>query len=215
MSSRELQIRPFVRGDAPAIREICVATGRLRPSQAPEPWIFARYWTDYYIRFEPSHLLVAAQGDRVVGYLSSSYDTKGFRKCMRRRILPSLLLRSVLTGAVAHPPSRNFLVKRVSAWAEHESDPPGLLEKFPAHIHIDILKEAQGKGGGTALMERFLAQAREARVPGVHAETLAGNMQGCRFFVKAGFREYARRYPFRKLDPSQAERAVIVYARKI
>jgi ribosomal protein S18 acetylase RimI-like enzyme len=211
-----VRIRRFAREDIPAVRDICVATGRMKPSTAPAPWIFARYWTDYYTRFEPSHSLVAVGADnRVVGYLTACYDTRVFRRKMKRSVLPSLLMRSVLSGAMAHPASRNFIVKRVSAWAAPDPDPEGLLEKFPAHLHVNILKEAQGKGVGQALMERFLKEAREAGVKGVHLETLASNLPACRFFIRAGFREFARLYPFKKLDPAQAGRAVIVYARKI
>lgn len=209
-------IRPLERGDVAAVRDICVATGRPRNGQAPAPWLFARYWTDYYTRFEPAHTLVAVGSDgRVVGYLTACYDTKKFRQKMKRSVLPSLLMRAVMSGAVGHPPSRHFIVKRVSAWASPDPDPDGLLEHYPAHLHLNFLKEAQGKGGGQAMLERFLAQAREAGVTGVHAETLAGNLPACRFFIRAGFREIARLYPFKKLDPSQADRAVIVYARAI
>jgi GNAT superfamily N-acetyltransferase len=211
-----LRIRKLQREDIPAVRDICVATGRLRPSQAPAPWMFARYWTDYYTRFEPAHSLVAVDADgRVVGYLMGCYDTRDFRRRMRRTVLPSILMRAVLSGTVAHPPSRNFLVKRLGVWAAPEPDPDGLLEKYPAHLHINLVKEAQQKGTGQALMERFLAEARDHGVKGVHLETLAGNISACRFFVRAGFREFARLYPFKKIDPSQADRAVIVYALKL
>ena len=211
-----LRIRRLKRDDIPAVRDICVATGRQKPAQAPAPWLFARYWTDYYTRFEPAHALVAVGADgRVVGYLTGCYDTRRFRQRMKRSVLPSLLMRAVLSGAIGHPPSRSFIVKRISAWAAPEPDPEGLLDRYPAHIHLNFLKEAQGKGGGQAMLERFFAEAREAGVKGVHAETLAGNLAACRFFIRAGFKEFARLYPFKKLDPSQADRAVIVYVRKV
>jgi ribosomal protein S18 acetylase RimI-like enzyme len=211
-----LKVRHMTRADIPAVRDICVATGRLRPSQAPAPWIFARYWTDYYTRFEAGHNLVAVGADnRVLGYLTASYDTKVYRRRMKRSVLPSILMRAVVSGAIAHPPSRNFLVKRLSLWAAPEPDPDGLLEKYPAHIHVNLLKEAQGMGGGQAMIERFFKDAKEAGVKGVHLETLASNLQACRFFIRAGFREFARAYPFKRLDPTQAGRAVIIYARKI
>jgi GNAT superfamily N-acetyltransferase len=211
-----VRVRKFRRGDMPAVRDICVATARMKSSQAPAPWLFARYWTDYYTRFEPSHALVAVGTDgRVVGYLLGCHDTREYRQRMKRTVLPSLLMRAVVTGAISHPASRTFIVKRLGAWAAPEPDRPGLLIKFPAHIHINMLPEVQGKGGGQALMERFFAEAREAGVKGVHLETMASNIQASRFFIRAGFREFARLYPFKTIDPAQADRAVIVYARKV
>jgi len=212
----DIRVRRLERADIPAVRDICVATAKLKPAQAPAPWMFARYWTDYYTRFERGHALVAVGAEgRVVGYLLACHDTKRFRQRMKTAILPSILMRAVISGAVAQTPSRTFLVRRLGVWAAPEPDPAGLLTKFPAHLHINLLKEAQGKGGGQALLARFLAEAGEAGVKGVHLETLASNMPACRFFIRAGFQEYARLYPFKKLDPAQADRAVIIYARKV
>ena len=211
-----LRIRKMERADVSAVRDICVATAKMKPSQAPAPWMFARYWTDYYTRFERPHALVAVGAEgRVVGYLLACHDTRQFRQRMKASVIPSILMRAVVSGSIAHAASRNFIVKRLGAWAAPDADPPGLLTKFPAHIHVNFLKEAQGQGGGRAMLERFFAEAGKAGVKGVHLETLASNLQACRFFIRAGFQEFTRLYPFKKLDPAQADRAVIVYVRKV
>lgn len=66
-------------------------------------------------------------------------------------------------------------------------DRPNLLFRYPAHLHIDILPQYQGKGHGTRLMGCFLNSLIEKAVPGVHLSMAASNTGARRFYERLGF----------------------------
>jgi GNAT superfamily N-acetyltransferase len=72
----------------------------------------------------------------------------------------------------------------------HEEDLPGLMEKWPAHLHIDILDSFQGRGYGRLLVERFLGVLMEKKVPGVHLGMAGSNEGARRFYDNIGFRRF-------------------------
>ena len=60
-------------------------------------------------------------------------------------------------------------------------------KKYPAHLHIDLLPEAQGQGGGTALMNALKAHLREKNVRGVFLCVGKDNKKALRFYKKQDF----------------------------
>lgn len=60
-------------------------------------------------------------------------------------------------------------------------------EKYPAHLHIDILEEYTGGGNGTALMNTLLDALRGRDVPGVMLQVSAQNKRAIAFYRKTGF----------------------------
>jgi GNAT superfamily N-acetyltransferase len=67
--------------------------------------------------------------------------------------------------------------------------PPAPFEdpRWPAHLHIDLLRGARGRGVGAALMRRWLDSLRRRGVPGCHLETMAENTGAVAFFRAMGF----------------------------
>ncbi|MBV9080032.1 MAG: GNAT family N-acetyltransferase [Elusimicrobia bacterium] len=208
-------VRPYQKADEPAVRRICVDTARLGATR-PAEWLFSSYWTMYYTRFELESAWVAADaGGELAGYLTGCLDTLRYRRVMKRAVLPWLAIKCTLLGTWALPASRLFLLNRIAAWSRPEEDPEGLLEKFPAHLHVNLLSPARRQGIGGALIGSFVECATRAGVPGIHLETLEENREACRFFERQGFTLFARKFPFRKIDPALADRAVAVYARPL
>lgn len=64
---------------------------------------------------------------------------------------------------------------------------PDLLEKYPAHLHVDILPEFQNKGHGKKLIDTFLHNIQELEAGGVHLGMLASNENARRFYERLGF----------------------------
>jgi len=60
---------------------------------------------------------------------------------------------------------------------------------YPAHLHIDLLPDHQGRGHGRALMEAFLAAVAAAGAPGVHLAMLTINVRARDFYDRLGFHE--------------------------
>ncbi|MGA1835794.1 N-acetyltransferase [Herbiconiux sp. 11R-BC] len=62
----------------------------------------------------------------------------------------------------------------------------------PAHLHVDLLPEAQGQGGGRMLMDALLARLTAAGIPGVHLVVDPRNTGALAFYPRLGFTELAR-----------------------
>lgn len=60
---------------------------------------------------------------------------------------------------------------------------------YPAHLHIDLLPEWQGRGYGRALMRAFLRALREGGVPAVHLCMSTANTAARAFYDRLGFQE--------------------------
>ena len=61
--------------------------------------------------------------------------------------------------------------------------------KYPAHLHIDLLDEYQGKGYGSQLMDTLLNKLREINIPGVMLIVDKDNKGAQRFYKRAGFKK--------------------------
>ena len=63
------------------------------------------------------------------------------------------------------------------------------VKNYPAHLHIDILPLAQGKGYGRKLMETYLNQLRSQNIQGVHLIVSKNNQNAVGFYQQVGFQE--------------------------
>ncbi len=58
--------------------------------------------------------------------------------------------------------------------------------QYPAHLHINLAPEARGRRVGSRLIEAFMADARVARLPGVHLVT-GRDSRNRSFYARLGF----------------------------
>ena len=58
---------------------------------------------------------------------------------------------------------------------------------WPAHLHIDLLPRAQGRGWGRRMLEQQMAALRATGAPGVHLCVAPGNTRAQVFYRKLGF----------------------------
>ena len=63
------------------------------------------------------------------------------------------------------------------------------LAAYPAHLHIDLLPDWQGRGFGRGLMAALIDGLRAAGVPALHLEMLTSNTNARRFYDRLGFTE--------------------------
>ena len=70
-------------------------------------------------------------------------------------------------------------------------DFPELLQRYPGHLHIDLLPAYQRKGYGRELMNRFCEKVRQAGSNGVHLIMAGDNVGAERFYGRVGFRRFA------------------------
>jgi GNAT superfamily N-acetyltransferase len=62
-----------------------------------------------------------------------------------------------------------------------------VLATYPAHLHIDILPEFQGKGYGKELIGALLEKVKAEGAQGVHLDMVKSNVGARRFYGRLGF----------------------------
>lgn len=175
-------LRPFRPGDETAIAEVCVrtaddgadATGLL-DDDALWPAVFALP----YVARHPDLAFVAEVDGRVVGYVVGTDDTAAFEEWFRREWWPAAGARWARPGAGRQAEVLAYADARGAA-GEHAGE-------HPAHLHIDLLPEAQGRGLGRLLIETFAEALRARGVPGVHLVASAANEGAVAFYPRVGF----------------------------
>jgi ribosomal protein S18 acetylase RimI-like enzyme len=143
-----------------------------------------------YLRREPelAHVVEARGG--VVGYVLGTADTPGFARWYREVWLPALAQRYSVAAdvdreALLSPGERLML-------SLHRTPERMLLPELahlPAHLHIDLLPEFQGRGWGRRLIAAFLAGLTERGVDGVHLGMVTTNTRARAFYDRLGFVE--------------------------
>ncbi len=65
-----------------------------------------------------------------------------------------------------------------------------LTRRYPAHLHVNLEPQFRGRGLGSRLVERFIADAAAAGAPGAHVTTSRG-ARNIAFYERNGFSEQA------------------------
>jgi ribosomal protein S18 acetylase RimI-like enzyme len=165
------------------VGEICIATAR---RTYPDPELLPAVFAYPYVDLEPELAFVLDEGGTAVGYVLGAADTSRFAHRFRTEWLPVVAVRfpdpplprthAELLAAHLHRPER-MVRPELAGW--------------PAHLHIDLLPDAQGGGHGRALMTVFLQALAAAGVPGVHLEVGATNTGAIAFYERLGFHHIA------------------------
>ena len=129
-------------------------------------------YSTYYARAEQATSFVLDDNGKAVGYILCAPDYSEYAKDYRRHEVKKLWKISKQQSITAY-----FL-------------PFGYLpykKQYPAHLHIDLLDEYQGKGYGTELMKALLEKLKSMGVPGVMLIVDKNNTGAQRFYTRAGF----------------------------
>lgn len=184
-----VRIRPYREPDLGALRELFVRAGEGAPTASlwGHPPSEAAVYLDPYVEHVPESLLVADDGGALVGYLTGCPDPSripGEGERMERAVREHRLYARAAPAA--------FLARAVldqvrgslrrEPRAGEFTDP-----RWPAHLHVNLVGPAQGRGVGSALLDGWLDRLRAAGSPGCHLQTLVENARAVRFFARHGF----------------------------
>jgi ribosomal protein S18 acetylase RimI-like enzyme len=191
----EIVVRPYQCEDRAALHRIAADTaffGEPVEREMDDRRLLLDFLYVYYTDYEPEHVWVACAGDEVVGFLTGCTDTARKDRIFNRRILPRVVGR-VLTGHY-HSGRRTWRYLRgfLGAGLRGEN-PPVDLERYPAHLHINVDAAWRGHGLGRRLMQAYLEQLQSLGIPGVHLGTTSYNRAACSLYEKMGFRLLAAR----------------------
>jgi len=193
-------VRPYEPADRAAVRHICFVTGLMGEPFAGQ-WrdeeSFADLFSSYYTDREPESALVVELDGSVQGYLLGCVDSAA-------AVNPAAMaLRHVVRRGIAFRPGTAGIVWRsvadvVTDLARRRTTPSRLDfadERWPAHLHIDLLDAVRGRGAGPALVARWLDTLRELGVRGCHLQTMAENARAIEFFERHGFTRHGEVVP--------------------
>ncbi|MGW0915722.1 GNAT family N-acetyltransferase [Streptomyces sp. NPDC002784] len=182
-------VRPYRPADRAALDDICVRTAHVGGDSRPfyaDPGVFPATFSAPYVELEPELAFVLDDGQgQAVGYIVGTADTPRFAADFRHKWLPAVADRypapegppttpDETIAALLHHPERMVL--------------PELLA-YPAHLHIDLLPDWQGKGHGRVLMRTFLHALHTGGVPAVHLAMATANTRARAFYDRMGFHE--------------------------
>ncbi|BCY06731.1 N-acetyltransferase [Actinoplanes sp. L3-i22] len=178
-------IRAYRSSDLDAIYDICVRTGDAGQDargKYSSDRLLGDIWAAPYVILEPEHAHVLDDGTgRAVGYVIGAADTAKFVERYRAEWLP------VTAARLVDGDPRDEEMLDLHRHPERMIHPE--LAGHPAHLHIDLLPEWQGRGQGRGLMAAFLAGLRAAGVHRVHLGMAPSNHGAYAFYQRLGFRD--------------------------
>ena len=183
-------IRLYEPRDREAVRRIgCDTADRGEPVERffADRELVADLLTDYYTDYEPQAAWVAEYEGEVVGYLTGCLDTRAYWRFMTWRVVPRALWKAVGRGRLWSPKTWRLLSAGIKTFQQGGFRREIPVDRFPAHLHVNVQAGLRGQGMGRRLVEQFIAQARAAGVPGIHASVRGDNVPACNLFEALGF----------------------------
>ena len=180
------RIRPFRSGDEPALDDVCLKTadaGADGTGVLDDDDLWAEIFVLPYVARHPELAFVVETDDeRVVGYIVGAPDTAAFEEWFRTGWWPRHAARWPQPEAEE---SRQDGLLRYAYGRHGGAEPYG--DAYPAHLHIDLLPEAQGRGLGRLLIATFADALRAQGVTGLHLVASADNAGAIAFYPRVGF----------------------------
>jgi GNAT superfamily N-acetyltransferase len=187
-----IRIRRAFAPDLPYFYEICLKTGNAGKDAASlfnDPFLLGHYFAAPYL-FYPQGIAFTAEEDcRPSGYSIAACDTTDFNRWMEAEWLPplrKLFPVFVPPGRIRSRDEGGLFQSIHSTHFPPETAWPWLAE-YPAHLHINLLPQAQGRGIGRLLIKKLCAELSRRGIPGVHLGVNGKNTGAIAFYHKTGF----------------------------
>lgn len=162
-------VRAYEPRDKQAVRDICDATSTVGSKREELLLLYC----DYYIEMEPQNAFVLVnERDEAVGYVICAADLRKHKRLYKEHYIKRLS--AMNRASAAH--------KRAALL--HSSL---FYRNYPAHLHIDILKEYTTHGYGRLLMDALCEKLRSSGVRGVMLGCGENNKNAHKFYERYGF----------------------------
>jgi ribosomal protein S18 acetylase RimI-like enzyme len=187
----DFTIRSYKSADTSAVYEICLKTGNSGQDAThlfSDPLVLGHIYVGPYMEFEPRSVFILEDDQGPCGYIMGVLDSQTYYQWMHSEWLPKI--RVDYKKPTGDPDTWNETEKITNLLFQPESQ--RLFPGFPAHLHIDLLSRAQGKGQGKLMMDHFIDYIRKNKIPGVHLELSVNNDRAFGFYCKYGLQELDR-----------------------
>ena len=164
-------IRKYHSKDAEHLKRICIETASdVFRGHAFVEKALTEVYCRYYIEQEPeSCFVVVDQDDIAKGYILCAKNYDKYKKVFKEHYLKTWNPATLIMG--------NFAMKSIRTYAK----------EYPAHLHIDLLPECQGKGYGRKLIEELTGYLKEQKITGLMLHVSMENERARVFYAKCGF----------------------------
>lgn len=180
------RVRPFDAADTDACFEICLRTaddGGDASGLHVDPRIVGEVWVGPYLAGYPEYAVVAEDRSGVCGYVVGAPDTAAYERWADEDWFVPLRER--------YPPGCFPPGSADARCVELIHSPPRMPEAvtaaYPAHLHIDLLPRAQGRGLGRRLMNALFDRMRLAGATAIHLGCSPDNTGAIAFYRRLGF----------------------------
>lgn len=184
-----ITIRHFQPADRAAVYQIASETAFFGdPVEAfmDDRRLFCDAFVGYYTTYKTEYCWVADKQSEVVGYLLGSTQTviqsDHWLQYMVSRVIVPAITRQYQIGKR----TVNYGWNMIKGYFSSE-EPPVDLAEYPAHLHINIMKDSRGFGIGGQLLEAYFNQLCDRGIYGVYLHTTSQNEAACRLYEKLGF----------------------------
>jgi hypothetical protein len=208
-------VDPSNQQDVLGCYHVCLATGDFGGDGEPfyresendgDPYALGRVYVGPYIRFE-SDFGIALENtlnnnnNKICGYSFGCLDTRPFfEEKFEKNWRPHLVKafpaeEGKKSSSNNNSPSRTqqmYSVYRDFKFMEQLNACKIDLEKYPSHLHIDLLEEVRGIGIGRTMLEEVMRRLKEKGSRGVHLCMAASNDKAHGFYLKLGFEDLAK-----------------------
>jgi len=193
----DIIVRSYQSQDREAVRKIACDTadmGEPVENFFGDREVVADLLTRYYTDYESESLWVAEYEGKVIGYLTGCLDSRRYFRVMAWRLVPQIVIKSILRGVFLRQDTlRLFRATIKTGWlGGFRRRIP--LDKYPAHLHMNVQKGFRSQDVGKRLVERFIEQVEVRGLCGVHLAVREDNVRARKFFEHLGFIELSR-YP--------------------
>ncbi|AEE97985.1 GNAT family N-acetyltransferase [Mahella australiensis] len=151
--------------------------------------------TLYYLRYEPESTFLAYDKShgRIAGYIMGCANTRRYHLIMNTIGIPLSVTSFFSSGTIFQPACMAYLARLVISALLREAYPSVPLDRYPAHLHINVLEEYRSSGIGSRMMSRYIDYLHERRVLGVHLHTSSWNEAAIGLYKKFGFNEIGKK----------------------
>lgn len=187
----DFTIRPAQPGDESGAYYVCLKTGDHgqdgEPYYGDDPDALGRIYVGPYLALEPELSLILDDPHGICGYAFGAFDSRDFYARYETEWRPNLCARF---PRPAGDPVRWTRAQSVYH-AYHHPDYfcPEPYDRYPSHLHIDLLPRAQGRGYGRLMLEQIMDRLRARGSPGAHLGVSALNTRAQGFYRRLGFRD--------------------------
>jgi ribosomal protein S18 acetylase RimI-like enzyme len=186
------QIRPYRPADRDDVALVCLRTaaaGGDATGVYSDDTLMPEVFALPYVEYAPELTFVVADEQRAAGYVMAVADTADFVEWWRREWAPGFAARH----PVAAPPTEHAPAFTEAALIDTGVHPERMLipelDRYPAHLHIDLLPELQGQGWGRRLIDTVRGALAERGVAALHLGLAAENTGARAFYDRLGFHE--------------------------